>query len=127
VPTITVARVSAEGRLCVRVNRSVAEVVPVTRREVRGGLVVEVTSYVTVYRTVSAEVEHELKGVKAFEAGGKKVETSALPKLLARPTVVAVSADGRAVAAAYLRLLRPESLVLVLPVPPGTRAKSPPK
>jgi hypothetical protein len=122
-----VARVSAEGRLCLRVNRSVAEVVPVTRREIRGGLVVEVTSYVTVYRTVSAEVEHELKGAKVFEAGGKKVETKALPKLLARPTTVAVSADGRAVDPAYLQLLRPDSLVLVLPAPTGAPAKSPPK
>jgi hypothetical protein len=69
------------------------------------------------------------KGLRASTADGKPVDAKALAARLARPTLVLVSADGRPVDPAYLRLLAKGTLVIVpgpapasplpAPLPPG--------
>ncbi len=98
-PTLTVARVQNELVLL----RTAALSQPL---DVRPGLP-EVTM---------AERVVPLAEVRAFTSKGKKVGLGALRKLLAEHRVVAVSVDGRPLHPAYLRALRPGTLVLVFPV-----------
>jgi RNA polymerase sigma factor (sigma-70 family) len=60
--------------------------------------------------------------VKAYDLAGKPVSAGRLAKLLARETPVLVSADGQKVAPFHLQVIKPGTLVLVVPPPEGLPA-----
>jgi hypothetical protein len=82
---------------------------------------------------VTRQGEQRVKSadIQAATAGGKKVDAKELPKLLKKATAVLISADGKKVDPFYLKVLKEDTLVLVLPIPElkagsGDRPSPPP-
>jgi hypothetical protein len=95
-----------------------------TRTVEREGRKVQET--VTVYRTVY-RTEHRTQrfaGMKAFTAEGKPLSQEALGKRLAPGTVLLLSNGGAMPEEAYLKLFKPDTLVLVSQ-PPGPIVRDP--
>jgi hypothetical protein len=111
-PQLTVVSMPRKGQLVVQ------ELVPVVREEARlKEVVVDGVKRVVAYKVavtsrVPVQRSIEVRGLTATTADGKAVAEADLLRRLARPTVVAQSADGGPVAPAYLRALRPDTLVL---------------
>jgi hypothetical protein len=131
-PTILVAQVDESGRpFLVHV---ILETVPVQKKvQVLVNNRVEERT-VTVHVAESRTVRFDLDGDKArvFDAAGKRIAPKELRNRLKGPTAVLVSTDGKEVDSFYLRLARPETLVVVSPelarqaVPPGLPVPVPP-
>jgi hypothetical protein len=87
-----------------------------------------VTEHVPVQRTVP----FDLGKARIFDATGKALEPKEAGKRIKGATAVLVSADGKPVDPFYLRLARPETLVVVSPeltralVPPAALPVPPP-
>ncbi len=94
---VTVEMVPVVQRINVQVNN---------RTEVR-----EVTKHVPVQ--VSRRFDLDRGQARLFDATGKALDPKDAAKRLKGPTAVLVSADGKAVDPLYLRLARPETLVVV--------------
>jgi len=75
----------------------------------------EVVEYQT--RMEWHEQKWEVKKATITTAGGKKLGLDDLKKRLAKPQVVFVSGDGKAVDEAYLKLLDKDAIVVVPEVP----------
>ena len=69
-----------------------------------------VTEYVTQLRTVEHAID--LKKSTVRTVGGKKLDLDAVKKRLVKPQVVVVSADGKAVNEAYLKVLDKDALIV---------------
>ncbi|MFN0021773.1 MAG: hypothetical protein ACKVP0_26295 [Pirellulaceae bacterium] len=61
------------------------------------------------------ELRYPLAALKIMTAEGKEVAEADLPKLLEKPRCVLVSADGQAVSKEWLKIVRPEALIVVPP------------
>jgi hypothetical protein len=110
-----VAHVDADGRAYLRLTQYETRFV-LEKREVKvGDKVEEQTLKVPV--TVAREVRLPLdaKGVRVMTAGGKRVEPKDLRAMLKKTSAVLVSADGKDVDPLYLRLARPDALVVISP------------
>ena len=64
------------------------------------------------------------KGVKVHTAAGKEVEAKDLAEKLKKPTAVFLAWDGNKVDPFYLKLLKPDTLVIVPPPPEPVPADS---
>ncbi len=121
-PEVRVVKVSPKGDLVSEVTVMMTRMQTETRREERivngMNVVRNVTVSVPVVMQERRQVVHAAKDVKAFSAEGKAIDLKDLAKRLAYPTPVVVSADGRPVDPAYLRLFRKDALVLVLSAAP---------
>jgi len=115
-PTIRTVTVSAEGNLCFAFT--VLHNVPVTTIvEVQVGNRVEKvakTSTRTEFKRILTPLNS--KDTQVFGIDGKKVEWDDFRRLVKSPLPVLVSSDGEPVDPFYLRLARPGTLVLVMPV-----------
>jgi hypothetical protein len=114
-PRVMAVRVNAAGQPVL--SKRVVEAVPeIQEVEVKVGDRTE-KRQVTVHRQVVREVEMRLdvKGVEVFEARGRRIDPADVPARLKKPTAVLVSADGNPVDPFYLRLARPDTLVVVAP------------
>jgi hypothetical protein len=124
-PRVMVARVGAGGQPVI--VRRVTEVVP--KRELVpvmiGGRVEN--REVTVYREVLREIEVRLdvEGVQVFEVNGRRIDPADVAGRLKKATAVLVSADGKQLDPFYLRLGRPDTLVVVAPALVGPQPKGP--
>lgn len=58
------------------------------------------------------------KDVTAYSPTGKKIDVNKLAELLKEEIVVLISSDGNKVDPFYLQVVKPESLILVLPAAP---------
>jgi hypothetical protein len=79
-----------------------------------GGKKVEKVVTETIMVAQMRSMMISFKGAKGRTAGGKKLDADEVVKLLARPQVIAVSADGKPIDPAYLRLLKSDTLVVEL-------------
>jgi hypothetical protein len=61
------------------------------------------------------EIRYPLLALKITTAAGKAVAEADLPKLLAKPRCVLVSVDGQPVSPEWLKIVRPEALIVVPP------------
>lgn len=68
-------------------------------------------------QTINRYVTFRLTGAKGQLAGGKKLDAEAVAKALNKEQVVALSVDGKPVDPAYLRMLKPETLVIEATAP----------
>jgi hypothetical protein len=107
------------ARGTITTEHTVQTLVPVqtTRVVERDGRKVQET--ITVYRTVY-RTEHRaqsLAGLKAFTAAGKPLSGQELGKRLEAGTVVLLSSSGAMPEEAYLKLVKPDTLVLVSEAP----------
>jgi hypothetical protein len=130
-PKVMVAQVDDNGRPFLLV-----EVVEMVARQVKVPVQVNnvteertVTQYVPVQRRVRVHLD---KGkARFFDATGKALGPKELAKRLKGETPVLVSTDGNVVDPFYLRLARPETVVVVSPefaqatVPPGPPPPAP--
>jgi hypothetical protein len=92
-------------------------VVPVAVRVNRNGI--EQTE--TVYRQEIRIIERKylVDGAAVYDPAGKKVETRKVWDQLGQGDTVLISSDGLPVDRRYLRVLRPNTLIFVVPAAPG--------
>ena len=81
---------------------------------VSGRLVPTVEEFV-VTRTRMVQRTRRLPKARYFDTAGKEIEASRAARLLSRPTVVLVSADGKPLDPYYLRTIKEGTLVVVGP------------
>jgi hypothetical protein len=91
------------------------------RTSMRGGR--PVTTYEPV--TDVREESHPLDGVAVFDTKGELVARKELFRLVKGETPALVSADGRAVDPLHLRIVKPGTLIFVLPKPAPVAAEPP--
>jgi hypothetical protein len=127
-PWITKAYFNRDGKFVFQL------VVPDVREEVREVEVIRGGRRVKEKRRVPVENPPKIvnqtidaKGVRVYDAEGNPVKLETARRALTRLTPVAVSADGRKVDPAYLRLFRKGTFVLVLPPPPAPEKGRPPE
>lgn len=124
-PHALLARMKEDGSLTLRE----AVAVPVTRMVrktvvqdgVARAVVVQMTEFVTTFRlrTVAG------KDVQGYDTSGKKVDADTVRRRLNKDTPVLISVDGKPVDPFYLKLIRPGTLVLVIPSFPNGGAGNP--
>ena len=116
-PTQVLASVTKEGDF--EITQTV--MVPETRNEARtvviDGRAVTQTVTVTAFKTV--QVTHRIKGegVKVYTVAGKEVDAKDVPDKLKKPIVVLFAADGNKVDPFYLKIIKPDTLIVVAPLP----------
>jgi hypothetical protein len=127
-PQLAVVRLNSDGNLVQRVTVEVAkEVLREIKKTIDGREVVVQQKFIIIEQTFVDEARAG-KGLAAFDATGKQVPADRLPGLLAKDTLVLISADGNKLDPAYLRVIKDGTLVLVLPrqtVPPEKLPKLP--
>ena len=120
-PRVMMAVVDGGGRAFIETTRYITQVV-VQKVLVKVGDRVEVRD-VNVPVTVAAVVKVPLdtEGTRLMTADGKRVAPRDLKTLLTKSSPILFSADGRDVDPFYLRLARPNTLVVIAPglAPPG--------
>jgi hypothetical protein len=89
------------------------------------GREVKETYPVTVYKTVQVTRRIKGEGVKVYTAAGKEVDAKDVPDKLKKQTIVLFSADGNKVDPFYLKIIKPDTLVIVAP-PPAPATTAPP-
>jgi hypothetical protein len=74
---------------------------------------------VTVTQLRCEQRTYRMKGesVKVYTAGGKEVNAKDLPDKLKQQTIVLLSHDGKKVDPFYLKIIKPDTLILVPPPP----------
>jgi hypothetical protein len=126
-PTQVIASVNKDGEF--EIVQTV--LVPETRSEERtvnmNGVPVKQVVQVTVFKTEQVSRRLKGEGVKVYTAGGKEVDAKDVPAKLKSPTIVLLAADGKKVDPFYLKLIKPEALVIVAPVPSPTVVPAPEK
>jgi len=132
-PTIATVQVEKDALVS---NQTITQQRPETRTitENVGGKNVTRTITVLVPVTVISKQAWSLKGAKAQQADGTKIEIDALKKRLATPRPVVIATDGQPIDPAYLRLLQKNTIVVIVPrmapgaigVVPAPPIKAPP-
>jgi hypothetical protein len=129
-PLQVLARMTKEGRIEITEQIMEARTEKRTRTTVVDGREVPVEYVVTTVKSVPRTRLLPEKGVKAYTAAGKEVDPKDLPDKLKKPAVVLMSWDGNKVDPFFLRVVKPDTLVLVPPVeavaPADGGAKPPP-
>jgi hypothetical protein len=124
-PAQVIASVTKEGEF--EITQPV--LVPEQRNEVRtvnvNGTPVTQTVTVTVVRPVQVTRRIKPEGVKVYTAAGKEVDAKDVPDKLKKPTVVLFAGDGNKVDPFYLKIIKPDTLVIVAPAPSPTAAPEP--
>jgi RNA polymerase sigma factor (sigma-70 family) len=118
-PVQVLAVVMPDGRLIIR-REQPTYYVPQTVRTESGQ---RVTSYTAITTTV--EQRYDLQWVRVFDTRGKEVARDRLPQMLRTETLVLASANGRPVDPLHLRLLKEDTLIVVLPAPQASAAGVP--
>jgi hypothetical protein len=114
------AYVQAKGGFLSRTGPMLAPVTVAKQVEkVVGGKKVIVTTYVTEYASVNVNVMMSLDKATFSTASGKKLDKEAALKALAKPQLVLFAAGGTPVDRAYLRMMKPGTIVIAWPAPTG--------
>jgi len=121
-PSIQIVRLDERGNLVTQVTVPVTVTVEkAVTRIVDGRQVVEKVA-VTETRYRAQEVTRSGRGLIVTDLAGKKLDPKEAARLLAKPTLVAVTSDGKPLPSGYQRLFVKGTLVLTLPgvseVPP---------
>lgn len=115
-PMVSMAR-SADSKLGLRYfTKQVAT--ETARREVTaGGKKKQVDFAIEVESIVDVERKYPLEAVKIRRADKKPVSEADLAKLLATDRCVLVSTDGQEIDARFLKIVKPDALIVVAPIP----------
>jgi hypothetical protein len=124
-PAQVIISVTKEGEF--EITQTV--LVPEQRNEERvvtiDGKPVKQVVTVTVARPVQVTQRHKPEGVKVYTAAGKEVDAKDVPDKLKKPTVVLFAGDGNKVDPFYLKIIKPDTLVIVAPAPSPTAVPAP--
>lgn len=115
-PRVTVGQVAGDFLIleeAVAVTQIVAETRTVTENGVTKSYVVQ--KPVTVLKTTHEKVK--LKEVKAYDLDGREVTPGRLQHILRERTAIAISNGGTKLDPLFRRMLKDDTLVLVLPPP----------
>src|SRR5262249_26208433 len=124
-PTQVIINMTKDGEFEITQTRLVPEERTETRtRNINGTPVLE-TGKVIVHVPVQVKFRIKGEGVKVYTAAGKEVDAKEVPEKLKKPTIVLFAADGNKVDPFYLKLLKPEALVVVAPAPSATTTPAP--
>jgi len=116
-PAQVIATMTKEGDIEITQTVIVPEIRTEKRVVVVGAKAVEQTVQVTVFRPVQQTQRIKTEGVKVYTAGGKDVAVKDLAEKLKTPTIVLVTFDGNKVDPFYLKIIKPDILVIVAPSP----------
>lgn len=83
-----------------------------TVTEEKDGKVVTKVVREKVPQTFTTYVSFRLAGAKGQMASGKKLDAEEVAKAMDKPQVIAISADGKPVDPAYLKLMKPDTLII---------------
>ena len=82
-----------------------------------GGVKKEVPASVETESIIDVEKRFPWKVVKVYRTDGQEVAASEFPKLFAASRGVLVSADGQKVDPSQLKIVKPDTLIVVHPIP----------
>jgi hypothetical protein len=124
-PCQVIARVDKDG------NMEITETTAVLREEKRQRTVTIDGKAVTeeyVVTTVTQMVQTRrlaAKTVKVYTTEGKEVDPKDAAEKLRKQTIVLMSCDGQKVDPFYLKIIKPDTLVIVPPPPPPEQPEKP--
>src|SRR5262249_15080349 len=72
---------------------------------------------VPVFKMVQVTGRIKGEGVKVYTAAGKEVDAKDVPDKFKKPTIVLFAQDGNKVDPFYLKIIKPDTLVVVAPAP----------
>ncbi len=127
-PTQVIASVTKDGEFEITQTRLVATLRTEERAATNAGKPVKYTVTVRAYSPVQETRRIKSEGVKVYTAAGKEVSAKDAADKLKKPTIVLLAADGNKVDPFYLKIIKPDTLVLVAPppaAPPGAGPKPP--
>ncbi|HKI32374.1 MAG TPA: hypothetical protein VKA46_10935 [Gemmataceae bacterium] len=125
-PAQVLASMTKDGEFEITQPVLVPYVVTETRTVNVGGRLVPQSVNVTAYKTVQVTRRIKGEGVKVYTAAGKEVDAKDVPDKLKKPTIVLFAADGNKVDPFYLKIIKPDTLVVVAPLPEPTAPESNP-
>jgi tRNA G37 N-methylase TrmD len=88
-----------------------------TRQVTEGKETKEVSVQIEVESLIDVERKYPATALEIYRADGKAVKAADVKTLLAKDTAVLVSGDGKKVPERWLKILKPETLVVVAPQP----------
>jgi hypothetical protein len=124
-PAQVIASVTKDGEFEIVQVRLVPEIRNEERTVNMNGVAVKQVVTVTVLVPVQETRRIKGEGVKVYTAAGKEVDAKDVPDKLKKPTVVLFAADGKKVDPFYLKIIKPDTLVIVAPAPSPTAAPAP--
>jgi hypothetical protein len=117
-PTQVIARADKDGTIEVLRTGVVYRVEDRTRAVNVNGRVVQVVEKVSVPMTSEITVKYAAKDARLFTAAGKELDPKELPERLKKKTIVLLSENGQLVDPFYLKVVKEDTLVLVVTAPP---------
>jgi hypothetical protein len=115
-PQVSMAKL-ANGKLTLRSYMKDTWTDSATRFVDVKGVKKEVAFEIEQESVVDVERRYPQDAVKIYRADGKPVAAAELTKLLTSDRCVLVSTDGQDVSANYLKIVKPDALIVVAPVP----------
>jgi hypothetical protein len=112
-PSQVVASMTKEGEFEIVQTVLVPEARNEERTVVVNGTTVKQVVQVTVFVPVQRTFRMKAEGAKVSTAGGKEVNAKDVPDKLKKPTIVLLAMDGEKVDPFYLKIIKPETLVIV--------------
>jgi hypothetical protein len=119
-PAQVIASVTKDGEFEIVQTRLVPEVRNEERVVTMNGVAVKQVVQVTVFVPVQETRRIKGEGVKVYTAAGKEVDAKEVPDKLKKPTIVLLALDDKKVDPFYLKLIKPDALVIVAPPPTPT-------
>ncbi len=117
----------AKGEIVLQQLKPVEKAVEVVKKVRQNDKDVIVKEIVVVTDLVPYHLSLQATAIRFITPDGKGVPIDEVWKRLKANTVIAVSADSETPAAAYLRALHPETLVMIPVLPSGTPAEKIPE
>jgi hypothetical protein len=105
-----------QGLLTIREGKLVPVVFQEKRAVVVGGMQVEQLVTVTRFQTVIEEKSIIIKGSEFQTAGGETLKADEAAKRMTPGSIVLMTSDGKPIDAAYLRVFKSDTLVIIPPV-----------
>jgi hypothetical protein len=122
-PAQVLASVTSDGDFEVTRPVTVPETQTRERTVTIDGRSVKETYSVTVFRTLLRTHRTKPEGIKVYTADGKEVDAKELPGKLKKPMAVLWAADNQMVDPFYLKIVKPDTLVIVPPKAPEVEVK----
>jgi hypothetical protein len=115
-PTMLVVSSVEAGEFLLSKNLVAVAVPVVVEKQVNvGGMIRVVKEFQTRSELREETMKHALRGMEFYDARGEKVKKEDAFKRLTPGAVVLMSADGKKVHPAYLRIFKDDTLILVQP------------
>ena len=113
-PTQVLASMTKDGEFEISQPQQVPEARKEERTVTIDGRPVKQTVTVFMYKTVQVTRRIKAEGVTVYTTAGKEVPAKDVPDKLKKPTIVLLAADGNKVDPFYLKIIKEDTLVIVV-------------